>query len=99
MIATTTRVLLEEGYRSTDEIFRGWALMTAMARVEHYQAECELFQKKYEQSLAELERATHSMPGQEDFAVEDDLDDWEFADRALAWWQSKVKELRVAGGT
>ena len=37
----TTQVLLEDGYRSTDEVFRGWTLMTAMSKLEQYRAECE----------------------------------------------------------
>lgn len=96
MITTTAQVLLEEGYHSTDGVLRGWALLTAMSRVEQYRAECESFQKKHGRPLAEFDRATHSIKGREDFAAEDDLDDWAFAVEALKWWQSKVKELRVA---
>jgi len=96
MITATKQILLEEGYRSTDDVLRGWALLTAMSRVEQYRAECEALQKKYGKSLAEFERATHAIKGQEDFAVEEAIDDWEFAVGALIWWQSKVEELRVA---
>ena len=96
MITATKQILLEEGYRSTDDVLRGWALLTAMSRVEQYQAECEFLQKKHGKSLAEFERAAHAIKGREDFAAEDDLDDWAFAVEALRWWQSKVEELRVA---
>ena len=96
MNAATKQILLEEGYRSTEDVLRGWALLTAMSRVEQYRAECEALQKKHGISLAGFERAAHAIKGQEDFAVEDAIDDWEFAAEALMWWQSKVEELRVA---
>ena len=99
MITATKQILLEEGYRSTDDVLRGWALLTAMSRVEQYQAECEFLQKKHGKSLAEFERSAHAIKGQEDFAVENAIDDWEFAAEALTWWQSKVEELRVAASS
>jgi hypothetical protein len=99
MLTATAEILLEEGYRSTDGLFRGWALLTAMSRVEQYQAECEAFQKKYGRSLTEFERRMHSSQGREDFAAEDDLDDWAFASEALRWWRSKTEELRIAAAT
>ncbi|MCU0501622.1 MAG: hypothetical protein MUC51_07615, partial [Anaerolineae bacterium] len=71
MITATNQILLEEGYRSAEDVLRGWALLTAMSRVEQYRAECEALQKKHGTSLAELERAAHAIKGQEDFAVED----------------------------
>ncbi len=37
-----TQILLEDGYRSADEVFRGWALMTAASKLEQYRAECEV---------------------------------------------------------
>jgi hypothetical protein len=92
----TTQVLLEDGYRSADEVFRGWALMTAMSKLEQYRAEYESLAKKHGGTLAEFERAAHAVKGREDFDVEDDLEDWEFADHALTWWQAKIEELRGA---
>jgi hypothetical protein len=92
----TTQVLLENGYRSADEVFWGWALMTAMSKLEQYRAECEALAKKHGQTLVEFESAAHSVKGREDFGAEDDLADWEFAAHALTWWQAKIEELRVA---
>ena len=95
----TTQVLLGDGYRSTDEAFRGWALMTAMSKLEQYRAECEFFARKHGQTLVEFESAVHALKGREDFGAEDDLADWEFAVHALAWWQAKIEELRVAASS
>jgi hypothetical protein len=95
----TTQVLLEDGYRSMDEAFRGWALMTAMSKMEQYRAECESLAKKHGQTLAEFGSTTHAVKGREDFDAEEDLEDWEFAAQALTWWQAKIEELRVAAGS
>jgi hypothetical protein len=91
-----TQVLLEDGYHSTDEVFRGWALMTAMSKREQYRAECESLAKKHGRTLAEFESAVHAAKDREDFGTEDDLEDWEFAAHALAWWTAKIEELRGA---
>ena len=92
-MATTTKILLEEGYDSSDELIRDWMLMVALAKVEQYQAECEFFTGKYKMTLAAFEKALHQQRGQENFEQEEDLDDWLFAENALKWWQNKVKEL------
>ena len=95
----TTQVLLEDGYRSMDDVFRGWALMTAMSKLEQYRAECESLAKKHGRTLAEFESAAHAVKGREDFDTEDDLEDWEFAAQALVWWQAKIEELRIAASS
>ena len=95
----TTQVLLEDGYRSMDEAFRGWALMTAMSKLEHYRAACESLAKKHGRTLDEFESTTHAVKGREDFGAEEDLEDWEFAAQALAWWQAKIEELRGAASS
>ncbi len=92
----TTQVLLEEGFRSTDDVFRGWALMIAMSKLEQYRAECESLAKKHGGTLAEFESVTRAVKGREDFDAEEDLEDWEFAAHALTWWQSKIEEIRGA---
>jgi hypothetical protein len=96
---TATQILLEDGYRSTDEVFRGWALMTAMSKLEQYRAECESFAKKHGQTLVEFESTAHAVKDREDFGPEDDLEDWEFAAHALVGWQVKIEELRVAASS
>ena len=99
MTTAATQVLLEEGYRSTDELLRSWALMTAMSRLEQYRAEGELFERKYRGTFTVVEHAVHTTKGQEDYEQEHDLEDWEFAEKAMAWWQSRVEDLRVAEGS
>jgi hypothetical protein len=96
---TYTQVLLEEGYASADELFRGWALLTALSRVDQYRAECERFEMQYGQTLEEFAQGLRTEQGNEDFAKEEDLDDWTFAAEAMKWWEAKVEELQLAART
>ncbi len=90
-----TEVLLEEGYNSTDELARDWALMVALSRLEQYQAECDFFKKKYHMSLEQFEHLAHQKKGHEDFEQEADIEDWEFSTNALKWWQARVEKLEA----
>ncbi len=91
-----SEVFFEEGYSSAEELFRGWALLTALSKLDQYRAECERFEGKYGQKLSEFEADLHRTKGHEDFEKEADLDDWMFAAEALKWWESKVQELQGA---
>jgi hypothetical protein len=90
------QVFLEEGYTSTEELFRGWALLTALSRLDQYRAECERYESKYGVQVDQFEAEIHADKGREDFEKEADLDDWMFAIAALKWWQAKVEELQLA---
>ena len=95
----TTQVLLEDGYRSTDEVFHGWALMARDVETGTLPGECESLAKKHGRTLDEFESTTHAVKGREDFGAEEDLEDWEFAAHALVWWQAKIEELHVAASS
>ena len=92
-MSATTEVLLESGYNSADELVQDWALMIALSKIEQYQAECEFFEKKYGAKFNNIEQLVHQEKGIESFQQEEDLEDWEFSQQALEWWQMRVKEL------
>lgn len=48
------------------------------------------------QPLETFRRSVEAMSTREDFAMEDDLADWEFAAQALQLWQKRVEILRHA---
>ncbi len=89
-------ILAEEGYSSEKNLLRDLYLLEALTKIEQYRAECEFFEKKYDMDLKTLERQLHKDKGQENFEKEEDLEDWEFAKKALNWWEKKLKELRLA---
>jgi len=87
--------ILEKTGQSESVIMHGHVLLTTLAKLSRYEAECELFKKKYGVSLIEFqERLGRNQT--EDFSEEDDLMDWEFAEAALKWWKGQAKELRCA---
>ncbi|MEA1963676.1 MAG: hypothetical protein U9O41_00875 [Candidatus Aerophobetes bacterium] len=89
-------VLKQEGYGSSDEFLKDSALLISLARRDQYQAEYDFFAKKYRMEVEEFERLLHQKRGKEDFKKEKDLEDWQFAEAALQWWEEKIKGLKSA---
>ena len=71
------------------------ALLFILAKVDQYKGETESFENKYKRSFLALEQETHSVKGQEDFQVEEDLEDWEFAVKSLEYWENQYHKLRT----
>jgi hypothetical protein len=72
------------------------SLTVALSKVSAYERECESFRRKYDQSLEAFRKRVEAMSHREDFAMEDDLADWEFAEQARRLWQKRVEILRHA---
>jgi hypothetical protein len=70
--------------------------MIALAKIDQLRAEKESFENKYRKSLDVYERDIHAVREKEDFEQEDDLNDWEFACKAVIWWEDKLQALRNA---
>lgn len=64
-----------------------------LKKQSRYQAECALFEQKYNCTLEQF-RQQLSVREQEDFAAEDDLLDWEYASVTLEWWNRRLESLR-----
>ena len=47
--------------------------------------------------IASLRERVVKMEEDEDFQMDDDLVDWEYAETALTWWNTRVEGLRDAG--
>ena len=93
---TMARVLSAGGFATSEEAVWETSLTVALAKVSHYERECLGFRHKYGESLVSFRERIESMVGTEDFALEDDLADWEFAEQALELWQKRVEVLRRA---
>jgi hypothetical protein len=89
-------ILLEDGYSSSDDFLKDWASFAALSRIEQYRSEKECFEERYGMSLQSFENELHAQKGFEDFQQEGDLEDWEFACKALSWWEDKFRELQRA---
>ena len=93
---TMTQVLSAGGFTTPEEAAWEMSLTIALAKISRYERECARFQHKYNEPLQSLKERVENMIGQEDFVLEDDLADWEFADQALALWKGRVQVLRRA---
>lgn len=91
-----TETLTDAGFSSPSDAALELSLTIALARVSRYERECQLFRRKYGEPFETLRLRTDHTTEAEEFPVEDDLADWEFAERSLALWQKRVDLLRHA---
>ncbi|MBC8434272.1 MAG: hypothetical protein H8D96_20375 [Desulfobacterales bacterium] len=89
--------VLNKTGQTESTVLREHLILTGLAKLSRYEAECALFEKKYGEALESFKERLNQKHQEEDFALEDDLMDWEFADAALKWWRSQIEELRHAG--
>jgi len=94
--AIINEILFEDGYLSSDDALKDWSVMIALSRIDQFGAEKESFENKYKKSFESYERELHAVKGKEDFEKENDLEDWEFACKALIWWENKLRALQNA---
>ena len=89
--------VLDKTGRTESMVLREYFILTGLAKLSRYEAECGLFEKKYGESLKSFKGRLERKRQDENFGEEDDLMDWEYADAALKWWRSQLEELRCAG--
>ncbi|MEI7635676.1 MAG: hypothetical protein WCJ37_00085 [Syntrophus sp. (in: bacteria)] len=91
--AIINEILFEDGYMSSDDALNDWSVMIALSRIDQFRAEKESFENKYRKSFESYENDLRTVKGKEDFEKENDLEDWEFACKALIWWEDKLRAL------
>src|SRR5262245_13485315 len=93
---TMSQVLAAGGFSTPEAAAWEVSLTIALAKVSQYERECGRFRQQYGESLASLQKRVKNAIGTEDFLLEDNLADWEFAEQALALWKARVEVLRRA---
>ena len=91
-----TETLTDAGFSSPSDAALELSLTIALSRVSRYERECQQFRHKYGEPFDAVRSRTDRTVGAEEFHVEDDLADWEFAERSLALWHKRVDLLRHA---
>ncbi len=86
--------VLQKTAQNQQSIVREHLVFQALTKISRYRAECAVFERKYGDSLQAMQQARQ--PQTEDFALEDDLLDWEYAHSALQWWQTCLREFQCA---
>ncbi len=89
---STIKDALKKTSQTEQTIVREHLVLQALTKISRYQAECALFEKKYSHSLSAMQQATPNQT--ENFSLEDDLLDWEYAQSALDWWKNCLREVK-----
>lgn len=85
---------VKQGVRSSSEhVSKESALLFILAKIDQYKGEKEFFENKYGQDFYQLEKKTHVLKGQEDFQIEEDLEDWEFSLSSLEYWEKEYHKI------
>lgn len=92
----TVAEILKQAGEQEAQALREHVTLLALAKISRYEAECALFEAKYAESFSAFQQRIQAMKNEEDFAADDDLMDWEFAQRALLGWQEKLDAIRHA---
>jgi hypothetical protein len=85
-------------YTSAEEAVLDMLLLSAISRYAEYAQEVKQFEAKYQMDLATFQRRVKTRVHEEDFAQEEDLMAWKFAQNAADYWQQKTEELKRAAG-
>ncbi|SEH05825.1 hypothetical protein [Candidatus Venteria ishoeyi] len=86
--------VLQKTAQNEQAIIREHLVFQALTKISRYRAECAIFERKYGHPLKTMQQAQR--PQSEDFDLEDDLLDWEYAESALQWWQNCMQEFQRA---
>ena len=90
------RMVVEDVYSSPETLLKDVYFLNSLSKIEQYKAEVEFFEKKYGVRFAEFRKNIRKTKGREDFTIEEDMEDWEFAVNALEWWTKKAENYKNA---
>ena len=90
---TIEEILTKTG-QTKESVLIEHIVMTGLAKLSRYEAQCIYFEKKYNETLEKFQERM-SQEGSEDFINEDDLMDWEFADAAFKWWKGQLEAIKA----
>ena len=93
-----TELLEALHYTSTEEAALDMLLLLARSRCAEYSQEVQQFEAKYHMDFATFQRLVETRVNEEDFAQEEDLMAWKFAQDAADYWRQKTEELKRAAG-
>ena len=87
-------VLAEFGFVDTKALIKEQLILMLASRVSHYDAEIKLLEEKYGGSYEGLMQQKQVQ--EENFDLEDSLNDWRFAIEAARRYQRKLQEIESA---
>lgn len=93
---TIQSIITKLGFKSVEEAASHHARLILLGKISKYEAEYNFFKKKYNCEFKEFEQKINSMVNEEDFEMEDDLMDWQFAYELLTKYRQQEKILSYA---
>jgi len=82
-VETSEAILAQLGFKDIKSFVKNQALLLMLAKIEKYQAEDRLFEKKYKTNFEGLEEKIKNLRNEEVFEQEDDYLDWRYARESL----------------
>jgi len=64
-------------------------ILFILSNIDRYSGEKEFFKNKYKKEFHLVEKKAYSLKGKENFKLEEDLEDWEFAIKSLEYWKTE----------
>ncbi len=95
IVRLATPVLAEYGFTSIQDLVVDQVSMMLQAKIDRYETENRMYEMRYGQKYEEA-LAGQSQTGNENFELDDELNDWRFAREAAALYRGKMLELRNA---
>jgi len=86
--------ILEIEHINPKTALKEYLMMEMLSKKEKYLLEIKRFEKKYNSSFSKFEKEIHSK-NKENFDIEDDLMDWEFAVESLKTLENNLLKLRI----
>lgn len=91
----TIHEILEKEGINENAVLREHALFVALSKKAFYESECRRFELKFGLSFDSAMKRHLGQTNKEDFQVSDDINEWEYAVKALAWWNARIEEVRL----
>jgi hypothetical protein len=83
-------------YTSMEEAALDMLLLSTRSRCAEYSQEVQQFEAKYYMDFATFQHLVETRVNEEDFAQEEDLMAWKFAQATADYWRQKTEELKRA---
>lgn len=87
-------MLAEFGFDNTKELVKKQLILMLSSRISRYDSEIKILEKKHGGTYEELAHRKQSQ--EENFDLEDDLNDWRFAIEAARRSREKLQEIENA---
>jgi hypothetical protein len=88
-------LLSEFGFPTVKELVREQLSLMLQSKISHYAAESSLYESRCGGTFEQVCKRT-DIVGQEDFEMDDILNDWRFAREATALYRLKLEDIQSA---